>query len=63
MKKIADQRYTWKTIANKYDYLVQKSLRTTKKQTVKARLSKTPNSKLINYEVSHLQNQKFFYEK
>ena len=63
MKKIADKRYTWKTIANKYDYLVQKSLRTTKKQTVKARLSKTPNSKLINYEVSHLQNQKFFYEK
>ncbi|MFB1021208.1 MAG: DUF1972 domain-containing protein [Vicingaceae bacterium] len=63
MKKIADKRYTWKTIANKYDYLVRKSLRTTKKQTVKARLSKTPNSKLINYEVSHLQNQKFFYEK
>jgi glycosyltransferase involved in cell wall biosynthesis len=63
MKEIANQRYTWKKIANKYDYLVQKALRTTRKETVKARLSKTPNSELINYNVSHLQNQKFFYEK
>ncbi|MFT6355637.1 MAG: glycosyltransferase involved in cell wall biosynthesis [Cryomorphaceae bacterium] len=62
MKTVSEQRYTWQTIAKKYDYLVKKAIRTSKKEMVKAQLSKTANSELINHQVAHLRNQKLFFE-
>jgi len=62
MKNIADNRYTWKTIADKYDYLVKKALRISGKQSVKSKVSLVANRRLLEYDVAHLNNQNLFFE-
>ncbi|MFK7758073.1 MAG: DUF1972 domain-containing protein [Flavobacteriales bacterium] len=63
MKSIADNRYTWKTIADKYDFLVKKALRISQKQSVKSKVSLVANRSLLDYDVAHLNNQNLFFEK
>jgi glycosyltransferase involved in cell wall biosynthesis len=63
MKEIADRRYTWKVIADKYDYLIQKVLKTKKKIKVQPSISMTHHDSLLEYGLAHLQNPDMFYEK
>ena len=62
MKNIADQRYTWEIIANKYNYLVRKALKISKKETVKAKVSAVSNERLLDQKLAHLNHQKLFFE-
>lgn len=62
MKTIADQRYTWKIVADKYDFLVKKALRSKAKESVQAKLNLAPKENLLDYQLAHLKQQKYFYE-
>jgi len=60
MKQIADNRYTWKIIANKYNYLFRKALEIKSKS--KLNLPLRQSEVLLRNKVSHLQYRLNFYE-
>lgn len=63
MKEIADRRYTWSVIAQKYDFLVKSVLVNKKKISVKPTVSDISNTSLLELGVAHLQSPSLFYEK
>lgn len=63
MKQIADKRYTWKIIADKYNYLVRRALNYNRKPLVKAKVATVANRKLIENNLAHLGSQVYFYQK
>jgi glycosyltransferase involved in cell wall biosynthesis len=63
MKEIADRRYTWKIIADKYLFLVEKVLSTKGKLNVIPTTSDFQIQELMNLEMGHLAYHSYFYEK
>ncbi len=63
MKEVADRRYTWTVIAQKYDFLVKSVLVNKKKISVKPTVSDISNTSLLELGVAHLQSPSLFYEK
>jgi glycosyltransferase involved in cell wall biosynthesis len=63
MKEIADRRYTWKVIAEKYTFLVNRVLVAKDKINVKSDFGDMNMNELINLEMGHLAYPSFFYEK
>jgi len=64
MKDIAHSRYTWKLVADKYEYMIARAIATSNKRKLTSEISgKIPGDKLIEYELGHLKSPAFFYEK
>ena len=63
MKEIANRRYTWKVIADKYNYLVEEALKVKKKTPIAPELSSVNEQELLSYNAAHLKHQKYFFEK
>ncbi len=64
MMEIAKRRYTWKVIANKYFYLIQKvSLKKSKSEVNPFKNFKADINPLLNMDLAHLTQAKLFYEK
>ncbi|MBS1668480.1 MAG: DUF1972 domain-containing protein [Bacteroidetes bacterium] len=63
MKAIADRRYTWKIIADKYMFLVQRVLATKEKIDVLPETSNLHIQELMKMEMGHLAYHSYFYEK
>ncbi len=63
MKEIADRRYTWKVIANKYNHLIQEALQPSKKMKVVPILAWIEENTLLQHHVAHLKHQNIFFEK
>lgn len=63
MKEVADRRYTWSFIAQKYNRLVQEALQSETKVPVKPSLAKLSEHMLQQYEAAHLRHQSLFFEK
>lgn len=63
MKAIADRRYVWKVIANKYDYLIQEALTVNGKNAIISEVSNINLNYLMNNNLVHLRHQQLFYEK
>ena len=62
MEEIAKRRYTWKTIADKYHYLIIEALSAGRKPVVAPNLTGLNEEALLSYEASHLKYQKLFFE-
>lgn len=62
MKSIADRRYTWKIVADKYQYYIEKVMRSPKKEGIQPSFSSLQNSILVDRNIAHLKNQKLFFE-
>lgn len=60
MKKIAKNKYVWKTVAEKYNRIIQESFSVTKKNDVYPEISKLDKDLLAKYNVNHLQNIQLF---
>lgn len=60
MKKIAKNKYVWKTVAEKYSQVIQESFSVTKKNDVYPEVSKLDQEVLAKYNVNHLQNIQLF---
>lgn len=63
MKEVAQRRYTWKVIAEKYHYLVQTVLEKKGKVPVRPEITAIPAENLLEYDLAHLQTPSMFYEK
>jgi glycosyltransferase involved in cell wall biosynthesis len=64
MKEIAYRRYTWKLIADKYEYMIFKALVAPRKNGLTTNITKKLSAEsLIHYELGHLRSPTFFYEK
>ncbi len=64
MMEIARRRYTWKVIANKYFFLIEKvSVKKSKSQVNPFKNLSIESHPLLNLELSHLKQAKSFYEK
>jgi glycosyltransferase involved in cell wall biosynthesis len=63
MKEIANRRYTWKVIANKYNHLVEEALSSKAKTPVAPKLSEINEQALMTYNAAHLKHQNYFFEK
>lgn len=62
LERIAQKRYVWSVIANKYNFLVRKTLRGDKKAFVRPEIQRQSSQRLINQDIAHLQNQSLFFE-
>jgi glycosyltransferase involved in cell wall biosynthesis len=62
MKNIANRRYTWRVIAQKYTFLIQEALTTKHKKQLKPVYQNLHKKKLEKYKMLHLQHQKMFFE-
>jgi glycosyltransferase involved in cell wall biosynthesis len=56
MKLIANRRYTWNSIAKKYELLIEEAIATEHKHTIHAEVQKLSPSILGKYQITHLQN-------
>lgn len=63
MKEIADRRYTWKVVADKYTFLVRQVLVTKEKINIKSGTNNIQMDELLSMEMGHLAYPSFFYEK
>jgi glycosyltransferase involved in cell wall biosynthesis len=63
MGAIAQRRYTWGLIAQKYRLLVEEALEASGKKSVKGILASLSASQLSKMGLSHLYNQEYFYSK
>lgn len=61
MKQIADRRYTWKIIADKYNFLFMKALRNVAKEKLNVLENRT--ELLLKNRAPHLQHSIQFFEK
>jgi glycosyltransferase involved in cell wall biosynthesis len=63
MKKIADRRYQWKIIAQKYHDLITEALSVESKEQVIAKITNAArNSKIAFHQVEHLKYPHLFFE-
>lgn len=60
MKKIAKNKYVWKTVAEKYSQVIQESFSVTKKNNVYPEISRLDKKLLEKYNLNHLQNIRLF---
>lgn len=64
MQEVADRRYKWNIIAQKYDALIIEALAArSEKALIPALSSSLSNKTLLDYQVGHLKHQYLFYEK
>lgn len=63
MKEIANRRYTWSVIAEKYKFLIEEVSSIKKKQSVIPRVNQLPNDVLAKLSLSHLKYQGSFFKK
>ncbi len=64
MKKIADRRYKWDVIAQKYDELIIEALAIESGKVLLPSVSSSlTNDVLLNYQAGHLKHHYLFYEK
>lgn len=63
MHEIAQRRYNWKLIVNKYKSLINESLKTKKKLKVYPRTKDIPDDVLMKMNLSHLKYQDTFVKK
>lgn len=63
MKEIADRRYRWSLIAQKYHALVEKAFQTREKKVVVPSFQRYGKATLTEYGASHLATHHLFYEK
>lgn len=64
MQEIADRRYKWQVIAQKYDALIEEALVAESEKILFPTLSTSlTNEILLNHQVGHLKYQYLFYEK
>lgn len=63
MKEIADRRYTWKVVADKYSFLVHQVLVTKEKVGVRPTSGNLHMDDLLSLEMGHLAYPSLFYEK
>lgn len=63
MKEVANRRYTWKVVAEKYKHLMEKVLANQPKHSVKATVAKLETINYLEYELGHLQNTALFFER
>jgi len=64
MKKIADRRYKWSLIAQKYEELIIEALSVESKLSIISKVTLSIKKKYLpKYEIGHLEHQYFFYEK
>ena len=62
MKRIADERYKWEIISNKYESLINIFSPSYKKQNLKSDLSKLDSKTLYKLGLSHLKNITPYYK-
>lgn len=62
MKAIANRRYTWRVIAEKYDFLIQEALIGKPKYGTSPALRKADKNTLAQHQALHLRYQKQFFE-
>lgn len=60
MKKIAENKYVWNTVAEKYSQVIQESFSVTAKKNVYPEISRLDKKMLEKYNISHLQNIQLF---
>ena len=63
LQEVAQRRYTWKLIADKYKALILEALATKGKTAVKPLATTIPDAQLANLGLIHLKHQQLFYEK
>jgi glycosyltransferase involved in cell wall biosynthesis len=63
MKEIADRRYRWDLIANKYQALVEKAYERTSKESVTPSFREYDREVLSEYGAAHLAMHNLFFEK
>jgi glycosyltransferase involved in cell wall biosynthesis len=63
MKEVADRRYTWEVIAEKYNYLFHRVLKSHKKISVRPGAKDEKDKKTAAPGVKHLQSTSLLYEK
>lgn len=63
LKNVANRRYTWKKVAEKYHYLIKEALATKNKTKVEANIKNLNQKTLSKYRVLHLKNTYLFNEK
>lgn len=63
MKEIANRRYTWEVISNKYKALVSEVLVSKTKPAIIPSVTLLPNETLLEHQINHLHFQKLFFEK
>lgn len=62
MKAIADNRYTWKIVSDKYNYLVRKALEIDQKKSITPSVKSLASESLQNIELNHLRQQQLFFQ-
>ncbi len=62
MKEIADRRYKWNIVSNRYSFLFKKVLEVKKKKNVKQELPKWSADTFQGSGLAHLKSQSSFYE-
>ncbi|OQX82123.1 MAG: glycosyl transferase [Bacteroidetes bacterium 4484_276] len=63
MKSIAQRRYTWAHISEKYKALLAEALTIKSKDSITPKSTEIETSKLLDMGIAHLKNQQQFYEK
>lgn len=63
MKEVANRRYTWEIIAEKYNYLFHRVIKSRKKISVRPATAALPGKQLLGHGLGHLQSTSMFYEK
>lgn len=63
MKEVANRRYTWEVIAEKYNYLFHRVIKSRKKISVRPATAALPGKHLLGHGLGHLQSTSMFYEK
>ena len=63
MKEIANRRYTWNVVAEKYNNLIIGVLANNKKLSVKPTVSDFNDLNYVEFELGHLQNTSLFFER
>ncbi|MCG8310078.1 MAG: DUF1972 domain-containing protein [Cytophagales bacterium] len=63
MKEVAERRYTWREISEKYDSLIQEVLTIDRKLSVMPVLAACDDQTLTACHAGHLKYQKLFYQK
>lgn len=63
MKAIAQRRYTWKLVAEKFTHLIEETITDKSKVSVSPALGTVDKSVLLQFEAGHLKHSHHFYEK
>lgn len=63
MKEIANRRYVWKVIADKYKYYLKEVFQTNEKGNVLPKMAEVNKDVLLENKAAHLKNQNLFFDK